>query len=143
MSKFTVNGVELEFEFMDADEVDRYLAANEEVVKKVNEPDYTKMSKADGMRHQCKVINEFFDSLFGAGTANKLFKGKNNIMEHMEAFSVVAEAARSSDTPMKELSMKYAPNRAQRRAEAHQGSHGGTPYYAHPKKKGGNGGARG
>lgn len=115
MSKFTVLGVELEYDFFDADELEKYEAENLKVDEDFNNIDYKGMSNADGLRAQCKIINTFFDNMFGAGTADRLFHGKNNIKDHLEAFAIVTSTAVNSETDLRSVTDRYNPNRAQRR----------------------------
>ena len=50
-------------------------------------------------------------------TAERLFHGKNNIKDHMEAFGIVTDAAMDSSEGFRAMAAKYSPNRAERRAE--------------------------
>ena len=121
MSTMNICGIDLEFEFLDADELQRYLDANEAALKRINDKsEYEGKSTPDQMRTQCAIINEFFDSVFGDGTSEKLFHGKNNLGDHMEAFGIMSEAAQKSDSRLTEIGQKYNPNRAQRRFEQRQ-----------------------
>lgn len=111
-------GVELDFDFCDADQAEDYEREVRRVVDKVQDKkQYEGKSNADGIRIQCGIIDDFFDAVFGAGTADRLFHGKANLREHMEAFGAVSEAARESNTELLALAAKYAPNRAARRQE--------------------------
>ncbi|MCI8420452.1 MAG: AP endonuclease [Oscillospiraceae bacterium] len=114
--KMDVLGVELELDFFDADQVEIYEQENKEVVERIKEPtQYEGKSNADAFRIQCNIINEFFDHIFGEGTAKKIFHGKNNLRDHMEAFAIVADSAMSSRKEMKALEDRYTSNRAERR----------------------------
>lgn len=110
-------GVELELDVFDADVVEvcdrEFTAVKDQVGNKEN---YKNMSSADALRFQCRAINNFFDKVFGEGTAEKIFKGKNNIKEHMEAFATVSDEVASSKDQFNALIEKYSPNRAERRA---------------------------
>jgi len=117
MSKIIVLGVELEYDFFDADELEKYQQENQMVVNEINAIDFTKMSPPDGMREQCKIVNTFFDNMFGHGTAERLFHGKSNIKDHLEAFAAVTNAGLSSNAELRSISDRYNPNRAQRRFE--------------------------
>lgn len=117
MSKYTVHGVELEFDFFDADELERYTEENKKVGDEFDSLDYSAMSNADALRAQCRIIDTFFDRLFGEGTAEKLFHGKSNIKDHLEAFAEITNHALTSDAELKSISNRYTLNRAQRRAD--------------------------
>ena len=96
-----VSGVELEFDFYDADQLEVYERENKVLVDKIQNPDlYEGKSTADSLRFQCKIVN-----------------GKNNIKDHMEAFGIVTDAAMDSSEEFRAMAAKYSPNRAERRAE--------------------------
>lgn len=109
-------GIELKFDFFDADQLEVYERENQKVADDIKEPtQYEGKSTADAIRIQCRIVDGFFDAVFGAGTSQKLFKGKANIRDHMEAFGIVAQCARESGGEMKAIEDKYDPNRAERR----------------------------
>lgn len=111
-------GIELEFDFFDADQLEIYERENQKVAEDIKEPtQYEGKSTADAFRIQCRIVDRFFDNVFGPGTANKLFKGKSNIRDHMEAFGIMASEARRSRDEFDALEEKYSPNRAERRQE--------------------------
>lgn len=112
----TILGVELEYDFLDADQLEVYERENQKVVEDIKEPtQYEGKSTADAIRIQCHIIDRFFDAVFGAGTAQKLFKGKKNIRDHMEAFGIVAQGTWDARGELDAVEEKYDPNRAARR----------------------------
>lgn len=109
-------GVELEYDFFDADQLEAYERENQKVADDIKEPtQYKGKSTADSLRIQCRIVDNFFDALFGAGTARKIFKGKANIRDHMEAFAIMAQGAVNARKEFDAIEDKYAPNRAERR----------------------------
>lgn len=109
-------GVELTLDFFDADSLDLYEQENKRVAEDIKEPtQYEGKSAADSIRIQCKIVDRFFDNTFGDGTAQKLFNGKANLRDHMEAFGQVAQAAHDARKELDEIEDKYTPNRAERR----------------------------
>lgn len=126
MSKVTINGVELELNLLDADVVEKFEELNQEIIKKIQDPNaYEGLSTADGMRYQCTCVNEYFDELFGAGTAEKVFHKNNNLGIRMEGFAQVTALSGEAKAFMDDLSAKYGSgrvqNRQQRRAEQRKG----------------------
>lgn len=118
MSVIDIFGIELEIDFMDADILDDYLSANEKVRRDINDQSiYQGKSAPDKIREQCRIINEFFDGLFGDGISERLFHNKSNIRDHMEAFAIVTKAAQESNSELTSISDKYSINRAERRAD--------------------------
>lgn len=114
-------GVELDFDFCDADQAEAYEREVRRVVDRVQDKkQYEGKGNADGIRIQCRIVDEFFDAVFGSGTAGMLFHGKSNLREHLEAFGAVSDAARESNAELLELAGRYAPDRAARRQEQKQ-----------------------
>lgn len=109
-------GVELEFDFLDADQLEVYERENEKVAKDIKDPkQYEGKSTSDCLRIQCSIVDDFFDNLFGEGTSQKLFKGKANIRDHMKAFGIMAQGAMNAKAELEEIEDTYTPNRAERR----------------------------
>lgn len=138
-----VLGVELKLDFFDADQIEVYEEENERVVERIKEPSqYEGKSTADSFRIQCSIINDFFDAVFGAGTSEKLFHGKNNLKDHMEAFGIVAESAKDSRKDLDAVMNKYGSNRAERRLHNKQQGKKNFQNFQKPNKvpirKGGN-----
>lgn len=109
-------GVELEYDFFDADKLEVYERENKRVAEDIKEPSqYEGKSTADALRIQCRIVDRFFDEVFGAGTAKRIFHGKANIRDHMEAFGIVAQGAANAREEFEAIEDKYTPNRAERR----------------------------
>lgn len=111
-----VLGVELEYDFFDADQMEVYERENRRVAEDIKEPaQYEDKSTAEAFRIQCSIVDRFFDAVFGDGTAKRIFHGKANLRDHMEAFGAVAQAAGEARAEFDAIEEKYAPNRAERR----------------------------
>ena len=132
MSKIEFNGIELELDLMDADVMEKFedgLAKTAEDVKEKSQ--YAGKKNAECMRIQCGHVNRFFDSVFGPGTADKLFEKKNNLEDHMTAFGKAANMVGQVQERTKEITSQYAPERVQNRAErrANKGKKGNKVKY--------------
>lgn len=112
-------GVELrDIDFFEADELERYEQENQRLMDRIQDNEqYVGKSTADSLRIQCGIVNDFFDAVFGAGTADKLFNGKNNIKDHMEAFATVSQAAVDSRKEFDAMQDKYSFMRAERQPQ--------------------------
>ncbi len=118
MSTLKICGQELELDLFDVDVMEVYEKSKERTLKRFGEIDKCEgMSNADGMREMCKSIKAFFDELFGEGTAEKLFEGKNNFEVCMDAFAAVASEEGKMVGRLNAIANKYSLNRAQRRQE--------------------------
>lgn len=83
---------------------------------------YEGKSNAECIRYQCSIVNDFFDSVCGKGTSEKLFGGKCNLGKSMEAFAIITTEARNDDK-INDITNKYmpTPNRAERRNQKYKG----------------------
>lgn len=91
--------------------------ATEKAVQKFN-ASVECSKKSEAIRMQCNAVNEYLDTLFGEGTAKKIFGEKLNLKNSIEVFGEVTEAIRNdSETQTDEINQlveKYAPNRVKR-----------------------------
>ena len=124
MKTITINGVDLELDLLDADEMERFEQLNQECMDKFQQPNqYEGLTTSAAMKLQCKYIREFFDKFFGDGTAARIFGDSNHLGKHVEAYTEIAAATRSLRSEMDEIGKKYnidrlsdrAANRSQRR----------------------------
>ena len=124
MANININGKQLELDLLDADVMEKYETLNQEIVEKIQEPEqYKGLTNAQGMRLQCKYIDEFFDKLFGNGTAGELFTTSGNLGARLDAFAAVAQASTQAKNDIDGISNKYGVgrlNREQRRADIKQ-----------------------
>lgn len=125
MSMLKICEQELELDLFDADTMEVYEKSMDKVVKRAEESKkHTELSNADGIREMCGIVKDFFDEVFGDGTAEKLFKGKNNLAICMDAFGIVSSEAGKMKGQVNVITNKYNMNRAQRRQEGKKNKHG-------------------
>lgn len=116
----TVNvlGVDLELDIYDVDVYEKFEQEVRKVKQRVNNPPKGKVqTNAQALKFQCIVVKDFFDAVFGPGTAEKIFHGKNNIKDCNDAYLAVIEAAGSMmndyadsmNSRFTEMSAKYSP----------------------------------
>lgn len=132
-----INGVELELDLLDADMAEKFESECQRVKARVTDKKaYEGKSNPDAIRYQCEVVNDFFDSIFGYGTSEKVFEGRHHIGKSMEAFATVVSEANKSGEKIKEISREYmpgdaTPNRAARRkhkkGRGNMSAYQGTP----------------
>lgn len=85
MERFTVNGVQVEFDPFDLDVMDGYMAGLDRV-------DAERRVKAEGeaptatLRRACNTILDFFDDQLGAGKAEELFGQRVNVKAIFEGY---------------------------------------------------------
>lgn len=109
-----INGVELEdIDIYDVEVAEKYEKALE-TVKNISE-EVDKMGLSDGIRYQCSLIFDFFNTMFGEGTDRKIFGNRVNLITCLKAFEEVIEQINEQKKEIDKLSNKYSPNRAARR----------------------------
>ena len=113
--------LEVDFSFTDADCLERLEKASKKVQEEAKEHKKEEMSLSEAIRKECGIINNFIDEVFGEGIAEKVFKGKNDLQEHMELFTDIMNAkiemtkATQNLYDNLEYKAKYMPNRETRR----------------------------
>ena len=83
------------------------------------EKELQKAGKASEItRGYCDMFYALFDDIFGAGTGEKLFKGKRNISiindTYDQFISACSQQAKEAQNRMKKMASKYAPNKGRR-----------------------------
>ena len=112
-----INKVEIgNLDIYDADVVENYENALEEVARKTKEAE--KVTKAsESIRQQCNIIFDCFNSLFGADTDVKVFGGKTNLLICLKAFEELITQVNEQRGEIEQMLNKYSHNRATRRSK--------------------------
>lgn len=104
-----INSVTLQGDFMDADFVGPY----EEATRKMQATAAESRGKqyanlAEGYLDQCRTVDEYFDDVFGPGTAAKVFQGaEHNIMVHLKAVEQLTDWAQGEKKKLNDFTNKY------------------------------------
>lgn len=112
-----IRGVEVDFDFLDADNVEKFENEAEKVKKQADEYKKQEMKLSEAIKIECGIIKNFFDKVFGEGTALRVFGEKNNLNDCIEAFSEIIEYKVKQQKDLENAFARYTPNRAQRRAK--------------------------
>ena len=89
-----IRDIEVDFDFLDADDVERFENAAKRVVEECAYKEKKEMTYAEVIREECNIIDRFFDAVFGNGISEKLFKGKKNLSDHVKAFEDIVKMKR-------------------------------------------------
>ncbi len=116
-----INGKSFELDLTDADTVERYENAfeNMEAAEKLIPKDG---KASERIRACCGLFKKLFDTIFGEGTSDQVFEGVPTSISAYEeiyySFLDFAHAQFEADTKQRaERLTKYTPNRKQRRAK--------------------------
>lgn len=110
-----IREIEVEFDFLDADDIKKFEIEAEKVKNKCKETKVEKMSYSEAIKSECAIINDFFDNVFGEGISQKIFKGKNNLSEHIKAFEDIVNEKIAQQKQLNNIFERYQPNREERR----------------------------
>lgn len=119
---------EIEFDFFDAEQMEKWDKYSEEVKNAVSKIDFKNAKQSEFIRKFCTVIENCFDNIFGEGTSKEIFKGKQNFRLCVLAYKDLVNARKQQDNEiveeikgleneLKEINDEYRPNRATRRAK--------------------------
>jgi len=132
---FKWGGKEYPFDFRDADDAEKYEKAYDEMKEKIGK--MPKDGKASSiMRWNCRIIREFFDSLFGEGAGAEICGEKDNlgiVNESFKAFMVHARGQSAEIQHMKNELNGIASNREQRRNQQYNGKKKKQGYHNRPQ----------
>lgn len=119
---------EIEFDFYDADEMEKWDKHTEEFKNTVNKLDVKNMKQYEFIRAFYVAFEKCFDGIFGEGTTKDMFKGKQNFELCVKAYKDLTRARKEQDDNIKaevkdiqkeleEINKDYSTNRATRRAK--------------------------
>lgn len=115
-----IKNVEVDFDFLDADDIERLEKETERVKKECDLKEKQEMPMSQIIKEECKIINTFFDNVFGKGTSDKIFGNKMNLAEHIKAFEDIMKEKIEQVKELQSSFERYKPNREQRRHSYNQ-----------------------
>lgn len=110
-----IKNIEVDFNFLDADDIERFEKEAEKVRQECQIKNKEEMSLSQVIREECRIINNFFDNVFGEGLSEKLFENKNNLEDHIKAFEDIVKQKIEQQKGLESTFERYQPNREQRR----------------------------
>lgn len=110
-----IRDIEANFDFLDADDVERFEKEARKVQEECKLKDKQEMSYSEAIRQECIIIENFFDNVFEKGMSEKMFNGKKNLMDHIKAFEDIVNQKKEQQKGLENTLNRYQPNREQRR----------------------------
>lgn len=111
-----INKVELpDIDVSDALVMENYEAAHDKVAEKMNNLDVNGKRRSELIRIQCEAVFEFFEDVFGEGTAKKVFGESVNLTTCLNAYEAVVYGVNTLDKKAAEKIKSKFGNRQQRR----------------------------
>lgn len=116
-----IRNVELDFDFNDADDMEKLENAIEVTQKQLENISVEGKKTSVVIRETCKYIFDCFNLIFGDNTDKKIFGEKTNLNICKEAFEDLINARidqeKEFSEEMSNIEKKYSPNRATRRTK--------------------------
>lgn len=110
-----IKNIEVDFDFLDANDVERFENEARKVVEECQRQKTKEMSCADAIREECNIIENFFNNVFGQGISERMFEGKKNLKEHIKTFEDIVNQKNEQQKDLQSTLNRYTPNREQRR----------------------------
>ncbi len=114
----TINGYEFDVDLTDADVIEKIEQGVENLQKEAERlqelHDNENITTAEGIRQECKVLKDFFDYVFGEGTSEKIFNGKNSLKLCLQAYEDVIKARDEQYNSLNQKIDAYSPDRLKR-----------------------------
>ena len=97
-----INGIELELNIFEATQAEAFEEANKKVLSEKTKIDNVS-GLTDKIKFFCDIVYDFFDDVFGEGTADKVFEGRMDMLECLEAYTEVIEYSNGGNDRANEL----------------------------------------
>ena len=117
-----IKNIEVDFNFLDADDIERFEKEAKKVRQECEIKGKEEMSYSQLIREECRIINNFFDNVFGEGVSEKLFGNKSNLEDHIKAFEDIVQEKIEKQRGLQNTFDRYQPNREQRRYNQFRGN---------------------
>lgn len=117
MSQWKFNNFETDVDFTDADFMEKFENAYEEMMQNIDKtPKTGKVSET--IRAQIEVFDKFFAHVFSKDAIEKLFLGKASVELRIDACNSLYDFRNKENTRYNSIVNKYRPNRQQRRNQS-------------------------
>jgi hypothetical protein len=111
-----INGVELkDIDIFDLETAENYEKALEKVAKEANDAEGLNTSAA--IKKQCSAVFDCFNTICGAGTDEKIFGDKINLLICLKAFEDLVQYTKEQNKELEKFTNKYSASRAHRRVK--------------------------
>ena len=88
---------EIEFDFYDAEQMQKFDIGSNEIIEGINAINLEKMKQSEFITKFCSIVEEGFDKIFGDGTSKRIFKQKRNFKLCVQAFRDLVKARKNQE----------------------------------------------
>ena len=114
-----INGVTIpDPDVGDLEFLEKYEAQKDIIAAKMNEMDKN-IRRSEAVRTQCTLVFEFFDAVFGEGTAKKIFGERVNLKTCIDAYEEAVNGVNALDVKLANYFRSKGTNRQQLRQNPH------------------------
>ncbi|MBQ3415941.1 MAG: hypothetical protein IJH39_11550 [Clostridia bacterium] len=110
-----IKGIEIDFDFLDADNVEKFETEAKKVIEKTEKKEIVELSYAEALRKECEIVEDFIDNVFGKGISEQIFKGKHNLGEHIQVFQLIVDEKNKKQEELEKIMSRYLPRKEERR----------------------------
>jgi hypothetical protein len=131
-----INGVEItDIDVCDYAVMERYEAAHDVVLEKSKQAKQVCKRRSELIKYQCEVVFEFIDTVFGEGTAKKVFGDSCNLRTALAVYEEVTLAVNKLDNQFNESVNNHFKSGKKNSQKQNSGKIYPNPNYHHKKKK--------
>lgn len=106
-----IRNVEIDFDFLDADDLEKFEYEAKKLQQIIDREAKKQYTGIEIIKVQCRMIENFFNKVFGEGISDKLFQKKNNLNDHLLLFEEVIKAKQNNDRELENRFKKYQPRK--------------------------------
>lgn len=104
-----IKGIEVDFDFLDADDIERLEKEALKVQTSSENTSKEEIPYSEAIRKECMIINEFLDNVFGEGISQQIFNGKMNLNEHIKVFEDIMREKLAQTKQLQNIYDRYMP----------------------------------
>ena len=109
-----IKNVDIDFNFLDADNVEKFENEAKKVVEKCQNTKTKEMQYSEAIKMECNIVEEFIDNVFGQGISERIFEGKKDLLEHIKVFQEIVDEKNNKQQELQNLYNRYAPNKGRK-----------------------------
>ena len=131
-----INGVEItDIDVCDYAVMEQYEAAHDVVLEKTKQAKQVCNRRSELIKYQCETVFEFLDTVFGEGTAKKVFGDSCNLRTALAVYEGVILAVNELDNQFNEQAINHFKSGKTNFRKQNGGKIYPNPNYHHKKKK--------
>lgn len=99
---------EIEFDFLDVDNLEKYEIALEQYLDEVNKIKQFQGKDSEGYKMLCEIVYDFFDKIIEKGAGEKILGKKRNFRNCLIAMEQIVQEKQNSDKEISDILNRYS-----------------------------------